>query len=58
LVPSLPENKDKKTIFINIALYGAETLALRAVGQKLLESFEMWCWRRMGEISWADHVRN
>jgi hypothetical protein len=25
--------------------------------QKHLESFEMWCWRRMGKISWTDHVR-
>jgi hypothetical protein len=23
-----------------------------------LGSFEMWCWRRMEEISWTDHVRN
>jgi hypothetical protein len=30
---------------------------LRAVDQKHVESFEMWCWRRM-EISWTDHVRN
>jgi hypothetical protein len=30
-----------------IALYGAETWTLRAVDQKHLESFEMWCWRRM-----------
>jgi hypothetical protein len=41
----------------SIALYGAETRTLRAVNQKHLESFEMWCWRRM-EISWTDHVRN
>ena len=26
--------------------------------QKRLESFEMWCWRRMKKISWTDHVRN
>ena len=25
---------------------------------KHLESFEMWCWRRMEKISWTDHVRN
>jgi hypothetical protein len=25
---------------------------------KNLESFEMWCWRRMERISWTDHVRN
>jgi hypothetical protein len=41
----------------SIALYGAETWTLRLVDQKRMESFEMWCWRRM-EISWADHVRN
>ena len=42
----------------SIALYDAETWTLRAVDQKHLESFEMWCWRRMEKISWTDHVRN
>jgi len=42
----------------SIALYGAETWTLRAVDQKNLESFEMWCWRRMEKISWTDYVRN
>ena len=42
----------------SIALYGAETWTLRAVGQKYLESFEMWCWRRMEKISWTHRVRN
>jgi len=41
-----------------IALYGAETWKLRAVDQKHLESFKMWCWRRMEKISWTDHVIN
>jgi hypothetical protein len=40
-----------------IALYDAETWTLRAADQKYLESFEMWCWRRM-EISWTNHVRH
>ena len=42
----------------SIALYGAETWTLRAVDQKNMESFEMWCWRRMEKISWTNHVRN
>jgi hypothetical protein len=42
----------------SIAIYGAETRTLRAVDQKHLERFEMWCWRRMEKISWTDHVRN
>ena len=33
------------------ALCGAETWTLRATDQKRVESFEMWCWRRMPEYS-------
>jgi hypothetical protein len=41
------------------AFYGNQCYwTLRAVDQKHLESFEMWCWRRMEKISWTDHVRN
>jgi hypothetical protein len=36
---------------LSIALYGIETWTLWAVDQKHLESFEMWCWRRMEKIS-------
>jgi hypothetical protein len=41
----------------SIALYSAEIWTLRTADQKYLESFEMWCWRRM-EISLTDRVRN
>ena len=43
---------------MSVALYGAETWTLQASDQKRLQSFEMWCWRRMEKISWTDHVRN
>ena len=39
-----------------IAFYGAETWTLWKVDQKYLVSFEMWCWRRMGKMSWTDRV--
>jgi hypothetical protein len=42
----------------SIVLYGAETWTLWAVDQKHLESFEIWCYRRIEKISWTDHVRN
>ena len=42
----------------SIVLYGAETWTLQAVDQKHLESFEMWCWRRLEKIRWTNHVRN
>jgi len=41
-----------------MALYGTESWTLRTADQKYLESFEIWCWRRVEKISWADHVRN
>jgi hypothetical protein len=34
----------------SIALCGAETWTLRKIDQKYLESFEMWCWRRMEKL--------
>ena len=39
-------------------MYGAETWTVRAVDEKHLGSSGMWCWRRMEQISWIDHVRN
>jgi hypothetical protein len=41
----------------SVALYGAETRTLWKIEQKYLESFEMWCWRRV-DIRCTDHVRN
>jgi hypothetical protein len=42
----------------SIALYGTETRTLRKIGQKYLESFEIWCWRRMEKIIWTDRMKN
>ena len=41
-----------------MAFYVAENWTFQAADQKYLERFEMWCWRRMENISWTDHVRN
>jgi hypothetical protein len=42
----------------NVSFYGAEIWTLRKAGQKYLESFWMWCWRMLKNISWTDRVRN
>ena len=39
-------------------MYGAEDWTLGKVEQKYLESFEMWRWRRVEEISWTDRVKS
>jgi hypothetical protein len=42
----------------SIALYGSETWTLRKLEQRYLESFEMWCWRRVEKIKWSEKVTN
>ena len=49
--------KKRKLVNCNIwstTLYGAETLTLRKVNEKLLENFKMWCWGRIE----TNRVRN
>ena len=47
-----------KCYICSIALYGAETWTFRAEYPQHLESFEMWCWRKMEKIIWTDYVKN
>jgi len=50
LIRKLDLNLRKKLVecyIWSMALYGAETWTLLAADQKYLESFEMWCWRKI-----------
>ena len=42
----------------SIVLYDSETWTLRKLERKYLESFEMWCWRRMEKIKRSEKVTN
>jgi hypothetical protein len=39
-------------------LCGVENWTVWKVDQKYLKGFEMWCWKRMEDISWTDRVNN
>ena len=39
----------------SIALYVVQT---RKLDQRYLKSLDMFCWRRMGKISWTGNVKN
>jgi hypothetical protein len=41
-----------------VALYGKEAQTTGKTGQKRVEAFEIWCWRRMLVIKWTGNVRN
>ena len=48
--------KVKLTIALvwSIALYRCESLSLKNSEERLIESFELWLWRRVLRISWQD----
>jgi hypothetical protein len=43
---------------VNLAPYAVIFCTKENLNFKRLESFEMWCWRRIDKISWTDHVRD
>jgi hypothetical protein len=50
--------KPQKWYIWSIPVYSAETGTLWKLDLKYLESFEMWCWRRMKKIRLIDRVKN
>ncbi|CAG9830963.1 unnamed protein product, partial [Diabrotica balteata] len=42
----------------SILLYGMEAWTLKKINIKNIETFEMWCYRRMWKIPWTERVTN
>ena len=42
----------------SIALYGSESWTIKQRDAKKIESFELWVWRRMLQVSWKDRKTN
>ena len=47
-----------KALIFPIVTYGAESWVMNRADRKKIDSFELWCWRRMLQISWKDRVTN
>ena len=46
------------SLVLPIATYGSECWVLKTSDKKRLESFELWCYRRMLRISWTERKTN
>ena len=42
----------------SIALYGAKNLDTSESKPEISGKFDVWCWRRMEKMNWADRVEN
>ena len=47
-----------KCLIWSVATYGAETWILSKDTIRRLESFEMWCWRKILKVRWIDRKTN
>jgi hypothetical protein len=52
------EEETSKVLNLEQSLVWSETWTLREVDPIYLESYEMWCWRRMEKIGLIDRVRD
>ena len=47
-----------KALIWSVALYASEAWTMNKIEIKRIESFEMWCWRKMLKVKWTDMRRN
>ena len=47
-----------KSLVFNIATYGSECWVLKTTDKKKINSFELWCYRRLLRIKWTDKKTN
>ena len=46
------------SLVFNIATYGSECWVLKTTGKKKINSFDLWCYRRLLRIKWTDKKTN
>ena len=47
-----------KSLVFPIVLYGAESWTMRKLERKMIDAFELWCWRRLLRVTWIDRKTN
>ena len=47
-----------KSLVFPIVLYGAESWTMRKLERKMIDDFELWCWRRLLRVTWIDRKTN
>ena len=47
-----------KALVFPIVLYGAVSWTMRKLERKMIDAFELWCWRRLLRVTWTDRNTN
>ena len=47
-----------RALVFPVVLYGSESWTMTKADRRRVDSFELWCWRRLQKISWTEKVPN
>ena len=47
-----------KAIFFPVVMYGYESWTIKKAEHRRIDVFELWCWRRLLEVSWTAERSN
>ena len=47
-----------KSLVFPIILYGAAYWTMIKLERKMIDAFELWCWRRLLRVTWTDRKTN
>ena len=47
-----------KDLVFPIVLYVEESWTMRKLERKMIDAFELWCWRRLLRVTWTDRKIN
>ena len=47
-----------KAMFLSVVMYGCESWAMKKAGGQRIDTFELWCWRRLLRVPWTARRSN
>ena len=47
-----------KAVVLPVAMYGYESWTIKKAEHRVIESFELWCWRRLLRVPWTARRSN
>ena len=47
-----------KAMFFSVVMYGCESWAIKKAEHKIIDAFELWCWRRLLRVPWTARRSN
>ena len=47
-----------KAMVFPVVMYGFESWAVRKAEHRIIDAFELWCWRRLLRVPWTARISN